>query len=546
MAHRSWQFGAKQGIVLTTLNCSGMEGIMKLSELNKYDSITIQCHDNPDADAIASGYALYCYFQDRDRKVRLIYSGRNRIQKSNLLLMLEHLRIPIAYIDDVPAFLSQEPEGRLQGLLITVDCQYGAGNVTKLPAEEVAVIDHHQIEVAPVEMNEINPHLGSCSTLVWQMLNKVGYEIKDLKLGTALYYGLYTDTNQFAEVFNPLDMDMREAVPFDKALIMLFRNSNLSLQEMEVAGVAMIRYIYNEDYHYAIIKSKPCDPNILGLISDFLIQVAEVYCCVVYNETVDGYKFSVRSCVKEVQANELAGFLADGVGSGGGHREKAGGFINMALYEEVYPTLHSEAFFSERLNDYFDHCQVIYAKEYDIDITDMRPFVKKPVPLGYVEAAKVLPSGTPITIRTLEGDVDMVVEEDLIIMVGIKGEIYPDIRERFAKNYEATQMSYHECKDHAHCSLLYEPTIHNRSTGDVMKLTDYAKVCIAGGGTHIHAKELTNRVKIFTAWDEEKYVLGKPGDYLAVRCDDRHDIYIVEHDIFDRLYEEKKGLEKEL
>lgn len=104
---------------------------MKLSELNKYDSITIQCHDNPDADAIASGYALYCYFQDRDRKVRLIYSGRNRIQKSNLLLMLEHLRIPIAYIDDVPAFLSQEPEGRLQGLLITVDCQYGAGNVTK-------------------------------------------------------------------------------------------------------------------------------------------------------------------------------------------------------------------------------------------------------------------------------------------------------------------------------------------------------------------------------------------------------------------------------
>lgn len=513
---------------------------MKLAELQGYDPVTIQCHDNPDADTLASGYALYRYFQDMGRKVRLIYCGRNKIQKSNLLLMLEHLQIPVAHIKDTSAFLSREPEGKVQGLLITVDCQYGAGNVTKLQAEEVAVIDHHQIEAPLVEKSEINPHLGSCSTLVWQLLCGAGYEIKDVNLGTALYYGLFTDTNQFAEIFNPLDMDMREAVPSDKTLITLFRNSNLSLQELEVAGVAMIRHIYNDDYNYAIIKSKPCDPNILGLISDFLIQVAEVYCCVVYNETKDGYKFSVRSCVKEVQANELAAFLAEGVGSGGGHREKAGGFISMPLYEESYPTLHSEAFFSERLNDYFDHCQVIYAKEYDIDLTDMRPYVKKAIPLGYVEATEVLPIGTPITIRTLEGDVDMVVEENLIIMVGIKGEVYPNRRERFVKSYEATQKPYYECEDHKQCALLYEPTIHNRSTGEVMKLIDHAKVCIATGGTHIHAKELTNRVKVFTAWDEEKYMLGKPGDYLAVRCDDRHDIYVVERDIFFKTYEEKQ------
>lgn len=513
---------------------------MKLEELNGYNPVTIQCHDNPDADAIASGYALYRYFQDMGREVQLIYCGRNQIRKSNLMLMIEHLKLPVTYIKDVSAFLSGQPGQRLKGLLITVDCQYGAGNVTRLPAEEVAVIDHHQVEVPPVERSEINPHLGSCSTLVWQLLCKAGYQIKDINLGTALYYGLFTDTNQFAEIFNPLDMDMREAVPYNKTLITLFRNSNLSLQEMEVAGVAMIRHIYNDDYNYAIIKSKPCDPNILGLISDFLIQVAEVYCCVVYNETSDGYKFSVRSCVKEVQANELAAFLAEGVGSGGGHREKAGGFINMSLYEEAYPTLHSEAFFSERLNEYFDHCQVIYAKEYEIDLSDMRPYVKKPIPLGYVEATKVLPLGTPITIRTLEGDVDMVVEEDLIIMVGIKGEVYPNRLEGFERSYEATQRPYLECENYTHSQLLYEPTIHNRSTGEVMKLIDHAKVCIASGGTHIYARELTERVKIFTAWDEDKYMLGRPGDYLAVRCDDKHDIYVVERDIFYKIYQEKK------
>ena len=45
-------------------------------------------------------------------------------------------------------------------------------------------------------------------------------------------------------------------------------------------------------------------------------------------------------------------------------------------------------------------------------------------------------------------------------------------------------------------------------------------------------------MKVFPLWDREKYMLGKPGDFLAVRCDDRHDIYVVERDIFYESYEE--------
>ena len=230
---------------------------MKLSDLAAYNPITVQCHDNPDADALASGYALYTYFKESGKDVRFLYAGRNAVQKPNLSLMLRHLEIPVEYVDRVEDLLRDMPENRLPGLLITVDCQYGAGNVMKIPAEHVAVIDHHQIEMKNVEMSEINPELGSCSTLVWDMLRKEQYEIQDMKLGTALYYGLYSDTNQFAEIYNPLDMDMRDALPCEKSLIKLFRNSNLSLHELEIAGVALIRHIYNDDYHYAIIKSQP-------------------------------------------------------------------------------------------------------------------------------------------------------------------------------------------------------------------------------------------------------------------------------------------------
>ncbi len=503
---------------------------MRLAELESYNPITIQCHDNPDADAIASGFALYTYFQDKGKEVRFIYSGRDRIQKTNLTLMIDKLSIPIVYEGDTSV--------RLSGLLITVDCQYGAGNVTRFAAGETAIIDHHQVEITDVKLAEIRSNLGSCSTLVWKMMVDEGYSLSGkTALGTALYYGLYADTNQFSEIYNPLDMDMRDSVPCEKSLINLFRNANLSLKELEIAGIAMIKHIFNEDHHYAIIKSYPCDPNILGLISDFLLQVDTVYTCVVYHETEAGLKFSVRSCIKEVKANELASFLAEGMGSGGGHSEKAGGFIQRQKYEEKNPGKHSEAYFGERLNEYFNSCKIIDAANCDIDVSGMKTYVKKKTPQGYVVAREVLPVGTPITIRTLEGDIDMMVEEDLIIMIGIKGEVYPNRREKFERNYLVSEEKYSNLLTKVNTE--YVPTIRSRIDGSAKEITAYAGVCVPKGETHIYATELTGIVKVFTAWDREKYMLGKPGDFLAVRCEDRNDIYVVERDIFYKTYEEK-------
>lgn len=503
---------------------------MRLRDLNRYNPITIQCHDNPDADALASGYGLYCYFHSRGKQVRLVYSGKYRIHKSNIRLMVEKLNIPVEYVPPI-----EGERIHVEGLLLTVDCQYGAGNVTGLTADAIAIIDHHQQEVPDMELCEINPHLGSCSTLVWKLLTDEGYIVQDNDgLGTALYYGLYTDTGQFSEIFYPLDMDMREAVPHEESLISLFRNSNLSLQELEIAGIAMIRYSYNDDYRFAVIKSQPCDPNILGLISDFLLQVDIIDTCVVFNETGDGFKYSVRSCIREVNASELAAFLSEGIGSGGGHYDKAGGFISVKFYEDRYPTLHAEAYFNNRMVEYFDSFELIYADSYEVNLEDMELYEKKKMTVGYVEADNLLPVGTPITIRTLEGDVDLVVTDDLYIIIGIKGEVYPNHREKFLHSYRVLDEKYsvEDCT----ISTEYIPVLKNRANGQDMPLIDYAKKCIPSGRVQIYARPLDKGVKVFTAWDESKYMLGKPGDWLAVRSDDMRDIYVVERDIFERSY----------
>ena len=505
---------------------------MKLSDLLKRQNICIQCHDNPDADAIASGFGLYKYFLSMGKDVKLIYSGRNIIQKSNLTLMVSKLNIPIRYIS-----LNEAEYMHFDGLLITVDCQYGAGNVTRIEADDVAIIDHHRVEIDNVEKTIIQSALGSCATLVWTLLREEGYDVNaDENLSTALFYGLYTDTNQFAELSNPVDRDAMDMIQRDNSLINLFKNSNISLNELEIAGVALLRYSFNEDHGFAVIKSQACDPNVLGIISDFLLQVEGVNACLVYNEVDGGFKLSVRSCVREVNASELAAFLTEDIGSGGGHYTKAGGFVNKKLFIEKYPALHSEAYFNNRMAEYFDMYELIFAETFEADLSSMKQYFKNKLPIGFVRAKDALPVGTPVTVRTLEGDIDMTIGDDTIILIGIKGEVYPNKLEKFERSYQVLEGKY--IYDECVIDNDYIPVLKNRLTGENLILTDYAGVCVPTGRTCIYAKQIDKHVKVFTSWDKEKYMRGKPGDFLAVRSDDLNDVYIVEEKIFGKTYTE--------
>lgn len=520
---------------------------MNLSQFQPFHHIAIQCHDNPDADALASGFALYSYLKEKGKQVRFFYSGRFQIQKSNLVLMKEELKIPIEYVESPEGFPVPE-------LLIMVDCQYGTGNVTKFSGKRIAVIDHHQREMPAVneEINEITEeeaaagetaiveepfidirsNYGSCSTIVWQMLLEAGFDANERPLlATALYYGLYMDTGQLGDVYYPVDKDMRDELLVDKGMMNRLKNSNISQEELKIAGEALIHNHYKEDLHFSIVKVRPCDPNILGIISDFVLQTDVVDTCVIYNPLPDGYKLSFRSCDKEIKASDMAAFFTKGIGSGGGHGEKAGGFISGRLYKEQHKELELEQFFYEKMKEYVDSYQVIYAKDYQIQTDDMIRYKKKKLPLGYVILTDVYQEGTPIIVRTLEGDLEIQVQKDTYLMIGIQGEVYPIKKEKFLKSYQAIDCPYD-------METEYIPRVHNQIKGTWEKVVKFAKSCIPTGETIIFARPLSSQVKIFTAWDNTNYMSGKAGDYIAVRRDDPHDIYVIEQNIFYKTYEE--------
>ena len=99
--------------------------MLSLSTAFTNTPITIQCHDNPDADSIASAFALYTYILDIGKDAKIIYSGKAAIVKPNLVKMVELLSIPLEHV----------PEPHPIETLIAVDCQYGERNVTKFPAK---------------------------------------------------------------------------------------------------------------------------------------------------------------------------------------------------------------------------------------------------------------------------------------------------------------------------------------------------------------------------------------------------------------------------
>lgn len=498
---------------------------MKLSELLKYDSIVIQCHNYPDADTIASGYGIYCYLTFHKKKPRLIYGGNKKISKSNLLIMIEKLCIPIEYAEK----LEEKPE-----LLITVDCVHGESNAADFEAENYAAADHHASVYAKSPMYDIRPSYGSCSSVIAVLLNEAGYDFNaNEKLATALYYGLYTDTDEMKELSHPADRDLRDFAKYSKAVFSLLINSNLSLSELRIAGDALNRINCNNSHCCAVVCAEECDPNILGFISDLIIKVDTVKASVVCCKVSGGIKFSVRSCVKEINAAELAEFIAENIGSGGGHCDKAGGFINMRLAVEKHTEIDANeptAYFNKKISEYFECVDIIDVNSYEPDLSVMKTYTKKRISLGVVKSTDIFPTGTSFVVRTLEADFNLEADDNVYIMIDGEGNIYPIEEEKFSMTYSLSDTIFKIDGE-------YSPSIIS-SSHEQRELLAYAKSCISNTSSSIYAIRLNRRVKLYTLWDKENYMSGKPGDYLAIRTDDLKDMYIISGRRFSEIYEQ--------
>lgn len=511
---------------------------MTLEDLLNYESIVIQCHDDPDADAIASGYALLKYLESKGKSPRLVYSGGRKVTKNNLLLMIDKLNIPLEHVRGADCKAE---------LLITVDCRAGQRNVTALPHRTLAVIDHHELDMGEVlpELREVRTDCGACVTMIWAMLKKAGFPVEeDRLLSTALYYGLYMDTQKFKGT-EKLDREMLDALRFDWDIVLLLQSAALALDDFRTAGSAFMNLRYHPDYHFAVAPVYTSEPYMLGIVSDMMMDVHELSVCVAFCllERERCVKVSVRCCSRRDRADNLVHWLVRDMGNdGGGDRTKAAGRLPIALLEKSCPDGNllytSGELIFQRLTDYFrtplkrlapreEPYEPARAEEFCKEKAEL--YHKKKAPAGYVRAMDLFPEGTEILLRTPEGDLIKKAAPELYILIDEKREVSHITEEELRRNYELTDEEFPMDGE-----WLWQPKVYHAGKKEAVLLAPCAKKCVAKDTPQIWAAQLDCRLEVLV-WGD--WCLGEIGDWLVCQEDDHQNAYIIPRAAFEQSYE---------
>lgn len=515
-----------------------------MQTLLTYDDIVIQCHDNPDPDAVASGWALWHYFRRHGKTARLVYGGRQKIQKANLVMMLRLLDIQIDHVEQIPA----------PGLLVTVDCQYGCKNVSPLPGRAVAVIDHHRRDgllAAPdPALCVVQDGYGSCSTIVWQLLQEAGYSVTDDQpLCTALFYGLYMDTGMLQELRNAYDRNMRNQLEdrCDDGVLTVLKYHNLSLDELKITGNALSGGYYNPEYRFAVAEAQSCDSNILGIVSDNLISVDAVDACVAYCVQPGKVRVSVRSCREDADAPALARCLTYKLGDGGGHRTKAAGSMDIArltgFFEKQFGSLEpaglsalTHRLLETRMEDFFREELVCHYGTEDVpDLRGEPVFEKRSrLPVGYVALKELYPEGTRVTVRELERDQHITVKEDSVLVLQADGAVRHDHEGYFWERHQADRGPYQFPGSFQ--PLLLEGDGEQQAR-EPIALVALAQPAVEEGydTVQVYARQLSQRAKVYLPWSDRP-LLGERGDWLAANVKAPQCVFLLEKRCFDLSY----------
>ena len=89
-------------------------------------------------------------------------------------------------------------------------------------------VDGYVVHLELPELREMRTDCSACVTVIWAMLKKAGFPIEDRLLSTALYYGLYMDTQKFKGTEGP-DREMLDSLHFDWDIVFLLQSAALEL-----------------------------------------------------------------------------------------------------------------------------------------------------------------------------------------------------------------------------------------------------------------------------------------------------------------------------
>lgn len=292
------------------------ELISKISREHVY----IQMHNFPDPDAIASAFGLQELLKYRGIPATICYKGK--IERYSTEKMCQILAIEIENIEEIADKLTDRDE------VILVDAQKGNSNIINIMGNEIICIDHHPtFEKQEYRYADIRPEVGACASIIAQYFLENAIPM-DMRVATALSFGIRMDTKNLSRGVSKLDMEMLYQM-FDRCdqnVIHNLENSNLYFEDLLAYSKAIYSIQVYDNISFAD-TGRDCPEGLIASVSDFMLALVEVTFSIVYSRKNDGIKLSVRSEGSKLDAGKVIREALEGIGNGGGHAEMAGGFV---------------------------------------------------------------------------------------------------------------------------------------------------------------------------------------------------------------------------
>jgi nanoRNase/pAp phosphatase (c-di-AMP/oligoRNAs hydrolase) len=319
-----------------------------LDVVQKYEHILIVAHDNPDPDAIASGWAIGWMVREQlGRETRLVAGGG--IVRAENRQMVELLEPPVELVDELP----DQPNTAA----VIVDCSPDADNQMLFGTElqPVGVIDHHQDSKRGKRLpfRDVRPSVAASASIASSYLREQQM-VPHGRLATALLYAIRTETKGSETHYSRLDRRMVSWLSewADPSKIAQIENAPLSNGYYSDLVLALqSTFVYDTAALCFLPRAEGAE--IIGEVADLIVRgeaIEQVLCAAVIN---DELLLSVRTDRGCGSAAELARTTLRGLGQGGGHQHRAGGKIRLS---KVNGSM--EALFDELRNRWLSTCGI--------------------------------------------------------------------------------------------------------------------------------------------------------------------------------------------
>lgn len=268
---------------------------------------------NADPDAMASAIAMKRLFWHKVKKT--IVCRVNAIKRSDNLAMMRMLGLQVPYVNRVDtshvtkwATVDGQPHHHPRFSSVTFDI----------------IIDHHPpAKDLEAPFLDIRDNFGATSSMLTEYLRAAGIK-PSARLATALFYGIKTDTANFARASSANDIRaFKYLYPFvNLNIIKKIESSEINKTNLPAFQSAFenLEFIGNVAY---IHMGHVDDADSLVIIADFFLKMAEANWCFVSGIYGQKVIIIVRNAGFRLHAGKLVERLFSNLGSAGGHRNAA-------------------------------------------------------------------------------------------------------------------------------------------------------------------------------------------------------------------------------